>query len=1755
MTPVKRTSFYDQLKLNERSIIWTAILIFAFQLNLYSLSAKSTDSEFLMVDTIACDPGFYQTIGSDGTLVRYEYDGFELGFEIIAVFGFQVNATSFNILDGYMYCIAQGSQDLIRFDTDGNYTNLGPLPIFGSIYVGGFDTKGNYYVCQGGANEVFKINVATLTVETLTISTNLKFRAADWAYVESQDRFYGVGGDQLYEFNPNDNSVNAYLLTGLESETNGFGGAFSTLNGGVFVSNNVSGNVFYIDIISLQALPIIGGPSSGINDGSSCPCALPPFPAIIPANDTLCISEGVSYNILTNDLVSFEEIDNGSFEVIFPPLFGDLSYNQQDGTITYQSDDPSVQDFFIYEICLDYELNICAQAIVVFLPDIYTTFEESICQGDTLVFNGEEFTEEGFYEFNHPAFNGCDSIVQLALNLNQPTSFELEAQICEQDSFEFNGVYYTEDGHYEFIELADNGCDSIVTFSLSVNSNFENTVNGSICAGEAFVYDGISYDVPGSYTQDLQTEFGCDSIIYIEVSLKEETSEEIAANICAGDSYELNGSIYTEEGSYVQILSGGNGCDSTLTFTLNLDPIFETTRVEEICEGTSYVLDNGSSYSETGIYEINYTATNGCDSLLTLNVLVKENFETNLQEEICEGEEIVLPDGSVFSQENIYELNYEAANGCDSLVTLDLTVKNHTEEILDEFICMGEAFSIGNSIYESTGNYTDLFTASNGCDSTVYLNLIVGEHSYITLEQNICEGESYTFNENELTNTGLYEQQEVASNGCDSIVNLFLTVLQNENSFLDVSICEGESYSLGTATYSEEGNYSEMFVASNGCDSLVELTLSIAPNFTEVKNESICQGEVYEINNMTFTETGYYEIFIEGNNSCDSIIYLDLVMNSNESFSFTENICEGESFVWDNSFITESGFYEKEYQTVNGCDSLVTLEVIQDPVYSEFIGQEICLGEEFMLAGQLYSEVGVYEINLLTQKGCDSLITLDLVVNEPATTNLKEVVCEGTEVEFGGIIYSDAGVYSRQLQTSKGCDSLVLLDLTVNPIYAFNYAEDLCEGETYTLNGQDFSETGLYEIDLTTIDGCDSILVLELNVKPIKETFLNEVVCIGSSFVVGDSIYSEAGIYQNIFQASNACDSIVTLNLSVEQVFTTTINQSICEGGIFNLLGEDYVEEGLYEILIQASNGCDSLITLNLIVNEPSNTQFERTICQGEVYLFGGEAYTETGNYSQTLANINSCDSTVELSLIVDEVFETMLFPEICEGETFEVAGDFYSETGEYENVLNAINGCDSIVFTSIIVYPVPITNLEAYSCFEDELGTVSNIYTSINGCDSTVNTTTYLLPPDECYLVADVVGETIDCGIDEGTFVFNLTVGTPPFNLAWSGTSSGSVEITTLGSYVLTELTIGFYEFEIMDANGNSTMLDGEILQHQTPEVFAQVALAFGEYDVSCHGETDGSALAFAEGGEPPYTFLWSTGSTGPEVLNLAAGEYTVTLIDANNCESITNVIITAPPPLDLSLDIFEIECFDPNSGSIILDANGGVPPYFYSINEEPLQLSNAFDLLSGGTYNFSVFDANDCLIEDVVTLTAPLAIDVELGEDIFINLGEGADLLANLNLPSSELDSVIWSENLPTDCETCLNQVVYPLETTTYTIYVDDINGCLDTDEITIHVDRDQSVYIPNAFTPNNDGINDVFMIFGNESAPPKVNSFHIYDRWGNKIYEANDFLANDPTNGWDGTFRGELHNPGVFVYYAIIEFFDGTEVLYEGDVTLLY
>jgi gliding motility-associated-like protein len=244
---------------------------------------------------------------------------------------------------------------------------------------------------------------------------------------------------------------------------------------------------------------------------------------------------------------------------------------------------------------------------------------------------------------------------------------------------------------------------------------------------------------------------------------------------------------------------------------------------------------------------------------------------------------------------------------------------------------------------------------------------------------------------------------------------------------------------------------------------------------------------------------------------------------------------------------------------------------------------------------------------------------------------------------------------------------------------------------------------------------------------------------------------------------------------------------------------------------------------------------------------------------------------------------------------------------------------------------------------------------------------------------------------------------------------------------------------------------------------------------------------------------------------------------------------------------------CNGDASGSIsILSVTGGTPDYMYAINGNPPQASGVFEGLGSGLYTILVTDALGCSYTESFTVPEGLLLSIDIGPDIELELGDSIVLGASISLPWSQIDSIVWTPAEILSCTHCPSPLLYGLYNSviTATVYS---GTCEADDAIVLRVDIDANIYIPNIFSPNGDGINDLVTVFGDHRVR-RVVYFEIFDRWGNKVYVDENFLPNDPQRGWDGSFRDKEMNPAVFVYTAQAELINGQFVTRRGDITLI-
>ena len=245
--------------------------------------------------------------------------------------------------------------------------------------------------------------------------------------------------------------------------------------------------------------------------------------------------------------------------------------------------------------------------------------EDSFCFGDSVVINDVTYKFEGNYNQFLTNAAGCDSILSISLSLSSSFSLTINEEICQGDSLVINGITYAESGAFIQENTTAEGCDSNYIINLQVIDIAIGTIDETICSGDSLVVNGFVYSVSGDFEQELLTGSGCDSLLNITlmVEMPEEGLE--TASICEGDSIQINNIFYNNAGTYTQLLQTDVGCDSLLNITIDLLPSFQVTESYVLSSGQTIDI-NGTSYDEPGNYEQLLTAGNGCDSLVIITI-------------------------------------------------------------------------------------------------------------------------------------------------------------------------------------------------------------------------------------------------------------------------------------------------------------------------------------------------------------------------------------------------------------------------------------------------------------------------------------------------------------------------------------------------------------------------------------------------------------------------------------------------------------------------------------------------------------------------------------------------------------------------------------------------------------------------------------------------------------------------------------------------------------------------------------------------------------------------------------------------------------------------------------------------------------------------------------------------------------------------------------------------------------------------------
>ena len=921
-----------------------------------------------------------------------------------------------------------------------------------------------------------------------------------------------------------------------------------------------------------------------------------------------------------------------------------------------------------------------------------------ICQSDGYYeWRGRRFYKDTVVADTFHTFTRLqlDSIYQLELTVF-PTYFLSETKfICAGEGVNFAGKYITEPGiYYDTAQTVIKGCDSINQLILNPAPHyfFPETIT--------YVYDtelpitwnghvdqnGDPRLLPGEgvYYDSLTTQVGhpCDSVYKVQVIKKQSYEFVKDTSICEGEYYEFFGTKYYDSGTYIQPYKTKYGVDSIYTLHLTVNPIKVTRIPVFLCVGSGYpfldtVLTEPTIYRDTLVNENTL-----CDSIFEIIVNWYDNSETVVNHKLCEGDKVVIGDQDITHSGVYYETLQSSISGCDSVVKHIVTVGKPYYHEESHVLRKGETFNWHHCgvpvTVSAAGEYWDSCKTILGCDSIMKLTIAyVKDVVFPTRYDTVCYTDlpyiwdTYPISK-AISQAGLH-YDTCKGNGADTIRSLHLTIIPTVRTSETLEFCSGESYRISGVRYTEDAVVVDTLTGPQGCDSIVTYHLKFYPRYEQTKTVKLTAAQPY--------------IDIHG----------------------ALNIIGGDTT------IRTTGIYYFRYQSIHGCDSLLTLIVDEcKGTKLKVIPYNMCQGDALTVNGQRITQSGSYDFFFDAEDGCDSIVRYVVKVNPSYEFTTPATMCKNSSFTWRNKVYTQQGTYYDSLETKLGCDSVYILKLTYTRTDLLDTVVSWCRSNLpYRYKGVDyFEEHVFYDTLPKNVEGCDSVLRWTYKINDHCSDYAQFHLCTGDYKEIDGEIVHQAGSYVHHHLTADGQDSLFRFTVHDVPVFEDTVKMSGCDSLEFD--GKWYYARGMgrehfvVDLPYTSRYGCDSIIHLDLTLHMSSPThEYSRTIADFDSVPFGPYYHNTQGDHVMHYTNVHGCDSTEILHLTVLETeYQQIVHYEICAGDNrgVEVFGKLYMPDQEYRYIVDTtwIAG-RPIIRTADITVRKPFT-LTHFDAHEDQL-------------------------------------------------------------------------------------------------------------------------------------------------------------------------------------------------------------------------------------------------------------------------------------------------------------------------------------------------------------------------------------------------------------------------------------------------------------------
>ncbi|UTW63153.1 choice-of-anchor D domain-containing protein [bacterium SCSIO 12741] len=709
---------------------------------------------------------------------------------------------------------------------------------------------------------------------------------------------------------------------------------------------------------------------------------------------------------------------------------------------------------------------------------------------------------------------------------------------------------------------------------------------------------------------------------------------------CVSYTWPSTGISYTQSGIYKDTLQASNGCDSIITLNLTINQPSSSSLAVTACDTYTWA-QNSMTYTASGAYKDTVMNSVNCDSIITLNLTINKSTSSSLAATACDTY-TWAQNSMTYTSSGAYKDTVMNSMNCDSIITLNLTINKSTSSSLAATACDTYTWAQNSMTYTASGAYKDTVMNSVNCDSIITLNLTINKSTSSSVAVTACD--TYTWAQNSMTYTasGAYKDTVMNSVNCDSIITLNLTINKSTSSSLAVTACDTYTWAQNSMTYTASGAYKDTVMNSVNCDSIITLNLTINKSTSSSLAVTACDTYTWAQNSMTYTASGAYKDTVMNSVNCDSIITLNLTINKSTSSSLAVTACDTYTWAQNSMTYTASGAYKDTVMNSVNCDSIITLNLTINKSTSSSLAVTACDTYTWSQNNMTYTASGAYKDTVMNSVNCDSIITLNLTINKSTSSSLAVTACDTYTWAQNSMTYTASGAYKDTVMNSVNCDSIITLNLTINKSTSSSLAVTACDTYTWVQNSMTYTASGSYNDTIMNAANCDSIITLNLTINKSTASSVSVTTCDSYTWAQNNMTYTVSGNYSDTVVNANKCDSIITLNLTINPSVGSSVSVSSCEEYTWAQTGMTYTSSGSYTDTLSTSLGCDSVLTLNLTILKKSLATVKDTSCLSYIWALNGQTYTQSGTYIDTVMNQAGCDSIVTLELIIDTVNVTV---------------------------------------------------------------------------------------------------------------------------------------------------------------------------------------------------------------------------------------------------------------------------------------------------------------------------------------------------------------------------------------------------------------------------------------------------------------------------------------------------------------------------------